>query len=140
MEPRRQKFWGTKTCRMAGMASVKRKESEWRWEPRAFLSPLEGPAGALGHSVAPACDPHPGTWLSGQTHKPLPTTHTKMQTRRIPRGTLAQFQSRLHINRTHRTRGDPAYSLGSLNPLVIEFKGHQRFWQLPEVRFESSWT
>ena len=33
-----------------------------------------------------------------------------------------------------------AYSLGSLNPLVIEFKGHKRFWQLSEVRFQSSWT
>ena len=39
-----------------------------------------------------------------------------------------QFQLRLHINHTHRTHRDLPYSLGSLNPLVVEFKGHQRFW------------
>lgn len=51
-----------------------------------------------------------------------------------------------NVTRYLRTHPDPQDapdrldSLGSLDPLVIEFKGHQRLWQLPEVRFQSSWT
>lgn len=40
---------------------------------------------------------------------------------------------------TH-TQFNIRYSLGSLDPFLIEFKGHKRFWQLSKIRLQSPWA
>uniref|UniRef100_A0A8I3WZJ3 Uncharacterized protein n=1 Tax=Callithrix jacchus TaxID=9483 RepID=A0A8I3WZJ3_CALJA len=111
--------------------------SLFRHLPTPFSNePLETSRLLLSQVTPPSISRDLPPWANIQALLHDRDQETRLQDHRSHASIMLAHNSKYIV--THRIFQNKGYSLGSLDPLVIEFKGHKRFWQLSEVRFQSS--